>query len=148
MEVLSGMGCNHSMRKSWWVAAGGYDEAFGGGALREESELFVRLVRAGCRVYYDAQCWVYHPRGDRSGGCAGLLREAGTRARFRQRTEAHAYFLYKSFPDRAGRHMRRELLSLFMRRQGLSSLVREPRIALDWYRIDRAAARRTREAPG
>jgi GT2 family glycosyltransferase len=147
MEVVSGMGCNHSMRRSWWQRVGGYDEAFAGSALREESEMFVRLVRAGCRVYYDAACWVYHPRGDRSGGCAGPLAEARVRERFRQKTEAHAYFLYKSFPERARRHMLRGLRDLLLTRQGLGDLVQDPRILLDWWRINRGAARRLRQPP-
>jgi glycosyltransferase involved in cell wall biosynthesis len=145
MEVRSGMGCNHTMRKHWWSRAGGYDESFAGGALREESEFFVRLVRSGCRVYYDAACWVYHPRGNRTGGCAGQFGMADVRETFRQRLQSHAYFLYKSFPNRANRHMLSELLSLFIRRHGLNSLFSEPRIAVDWYKINRETARRFRQ---
>lgn len=147
MEVRSGMGCNHSVRKRWWERVGGYDTNFTGGALREEGEFFVRLVRSGCRVYYDRRCWLYHPRGDRTGGCSGMLSGKGVRDRFQQRLRNHAYFLYKSFPGRARQYMLKELFLLFIRRQGLRSLLREPRLPLDWYRINREVAKITSGVP-
>lgn len=61
-------GCNHSVRRSIAIALGGYDETFTGVALREESDLALRIVSAGGRIVFDPAASLHHLRAP-GGGC-------------------------------------------------------------------------------
>jgi GT2 family glycosyltransferase len=51
-RVASVRGCNHAVRREAALAVGGYDETYDGWALREETDLMLRLLWAGGRVAY------------------------------------------------------------------------------------------------
>lgn len=61
-------GCNHSVRREHVLALGGYDEAYAGVALREETDLAFRLIQAGGGICFDAAAHLHHLRAP-SGGC-------------------------------------------------------------------------------
>lgn len=76
-------GCNHAVRRSAVLGLGGYDEGYSGVALREESDLAMRILRAGGRIVFDPEARLHHLRapaggcrvshwGDWSAGCASL----------------------------------------------------------------------------
>jgi glycosyltransferase involved in cell wall biosynthesis len=76
-------GCNHSVRRERVLTLGGYDEAFIGVALREETDLAFRIVEAGGTIRFDPTAHLHHLRapasgcrvsawGDWSAGCAVL----------------------------------------------------------------------------
>jgi GT2 family glycosyltransferase len=59
-NVASVRGCNHAVRRAAALAIGGYDETFKGNALREESDLVLRLLWAGHRAVFEPAADVLH----------------------------------------------------------------------------------------
>jgi len=72
-------GGNHSVRPSTALALGGYDENYLGWAFREETDLALRLHRAGNRIVFDPRAALLHLAAP-SGGC----RHAGFRRMLQQ----------------------------------------------------------------
>lgn len=76
-------GCNHAVRRTAALHLGGYDEAYTGVALREETDLAFRILQAGGRIVFDPAARLHHLRapaggcrvnqwGDWSAGCSAL----------------------------------------------------------------------------
>jgi GT2 family glycosyltransferase len=61
-------GCNHSVRRETMLALGGYDEAYIGVALREETDLAFRIELAGGTIRFDPVAHLHHLRA-LAGGC-------------------------------------------------------------------------------
>lgn len=61
-EIDTVIGCNASWNRNVLKKIGGFDEKFTGNALREESDLSLRAVRAGYKVIFEPTALVYHLR--------------------------------------------------------------------------------------
>lgn len=61
-------GCNHSVRRRAVLDLGGYDEAYTGVALREETDLAFRIMQAGGIIVFDPAAHLHHLRAP-AGGC-------------------------------------------------------------------------------
>ncbi len=61
-------GGNHSVRRERVIARGGYDENYIGWGFREESDLALRLWRAGDLIVFDPEAWLTHLQ-EPGGGC-------------------------------------------------------------------------------
>ncbi len=61
-------GCNHSVRRKVVRQLGGYDEMYTGVALREETDLALRIVNFGGRIVFDPGAHLHHIRAP-AGGC-------------------------------------------------------------------------------
>lgn len=67
-EVHSLTGCNMSVRRSALLAVGGFRTEYGGTAHLEETDLSLRLIRAGGRIVFEPLAEVEH-RVVSTGGC-------------------------------------------------------------------------------
>ncbi len=71
-RVLSARGCNMSFRRSLFIQHHlWFDERFRGSAVREESDVCLRLRATGCIIWYDPEAWLVH-LGEETGGCHDL----------------------------------------------------------------------------
>ena len=61
-------GCNMSFRKKALIKAGGFDERFGGSAHLEETDLCLRIRKAGHKIVFDPKAELIHLK-DIKGGC-------------------------------------------------------------------------------
>ncbi len=61
-------GCNMSFRKEALIKAGGFDERFGGSAHLEETDLCLRIRKAGYKIVFDPKAELIHLK-DIKGGC-------------------------------------------------------------------------------
>ena len=66
--IASFQGCNHSARVKVLRAIGGFDETYIGLAHREESDVAIRLWKAGYRIDFDPEAVLTHLAAS-SGGC-------------------------------------------------------------------------------
>ncbi|MBW4655527.1 MAG: hormogonium polysaccharide biosynthesis glycosyltransferase HpsN [Kaiparowitsia implicata GSE-PSE-MK54-09C] len=70
--VITTRGCNMSFRRSLFTHHQlWFDERFTGHAIREESDLCLRLRRTGLQIWYDPEARLWH-RGEATGGCHTL----------------------------------------------------------------------------
>ncbi len=67
-EVENVVGCNFSWRKEILEKAGGFDENFIGNALREETDLALRIKKFGWRIVFDPKAELTHI-WVQTGGC-------------------------------------------------------------------------------
>jgi glycosyltransferase involved in cell wall biosynthesis len=67
-EVGSFPGMNHSVLRKRVLGLGGYDEGFRGVALREESDLALRILAAGGRIMFEPAASLLHLSAP-AGGC-------------------------------------------------------------------------------
>lgn len=67
--VATFQGANHSIRRSFAMAVGGYDENFVGWAFREESDLALRIWKAGGLIVFDPEAGLTHLE-ELTGGCS------------------------------------------------------------------------------
>lgn len=67
-EVGNVIGCNVSFRKGVLEKVGGVDENFVGNALRWETDLALRIRRAGGKIIFDSKAEIVHLRAE-TGGC-------------------------------------------------------------------------------
>jgi GT2 family glycosyltransferase len=70
IKVNTVRGCNASLRRKVYDRAGGFDEAFQGTALREESDFCMRVQKLGFQNYFFGKAMVIHMR--QLGGCNNL----------------------------------------------------------------------------
>jgi GT2 family glycosyltransferase len=66
--VANFVGANHSVAVSKATACGGYDERFGGVALREETDLALRIYYGGGKIVFDPSASLFHLSAP-AGGC-------------------------------------------------------------------------------
>lgn len=106
--VLTARGCNMSFRRDIFEQHGlSFDERFGGNAIREESDLFLRLRQTGLQIWYDPEAALVH-LGEQSGGCHMLsLRSAKFQVYF-----YHNHFLL-AFKNLTASQILRSFVSLF-----------------------------------
>jgi GT2 family glycosyltransferase len=67
-NIANFQGGNHSVRVSYALALGGYDEGYRGVALREETDCALRIFLNGGRIVYDPSASLFHIAAP-SGGC-------------------------------------------------------------------------------
>ncbi len=67
-ELNNIIGCNISMREKILKKLGGFDENFIGNALREDTDLALRLKKQGWRIIFDPNAELTHLRAS-TGGC-------------------------------------------------------------------------------
>lgn len=59
-SVANFPGGNHSVRRDCALAVGGYDERYIGRAYREDSDMALRMWKAGYRIKFCADAWLEH----------------------------------------------------------------------------------------
>jgi len=67
-DVGSFPGVNHSVRRRRVLDLGGYDEGYTGVALREETDLALRILEAGGRIVFEPDAYLLHLSAP-TGGC-------------------------------------------------------------------------------
>jgi len=88
-EVISPRGCNMSFRRDIFTKHGvWFDERFRGSAVREESDLSLRLRSTGYHIWYNPEAYLVH-LGEETGGCHDI----NTRSLQYQMTFYHNHFL-------------------------------------------------------
>lgn len=60
-------GCNMAFRRSALEAVGGFDEGYRKSAFREDADIAFRLRRAGHRLWFAAEAWLYHLSAQQGG---------------------------------------------------------------------------------
>ncbi len=106
--VLTARGCNMSFRREIFTQHGlRFDERFRGSAVREESDLCLRLRRTGLQIWYDPEAYLVH-LGEETGGCHDI----STRSLEYQITFYHNHFLM-AFKSLTPGQFARFSLSLF-----------------------------------
>jgi len=83
-------GCNMSLRREVFAQLGGFDPACTG---REETDLFVRIKRAGLGVLYDSSAAVLHLKAE-----VGGVRTWNALAHYQRLFYYETYFFLKNFP--------------------------------------------------
>jgi len=53
-------GCNMSFRREVLISLGGFDPSYDGSNFREDTDMSVRVRRAGYKLVYDPNAWVIH----------------------------------------------------------------------------------------
>ena len=66
--IANFFGCNHSFRRVEILNLGGYDENFLGSGLREDSDMAIRIFKAGHIIVFDPKSCLLHLAAP-SGGC-------------------------------------------------------------------------------
>lgn len=66
-EVETVIGCNACFKKDVFEKIGGFDEQFTGNAMREESDLSLRVKKAGYKIIFEPKAVVLHLR-EKTGG--------------------------------------------------------------------------------
>lgn len=66
-EVDTVIGCNHSWRKDVLIKVGGFDEKFTGNAIREDSDISLRIKKQNYIIMFDPSCEVIHERAETGG---------------------------------------------------------------------------------
>lgn len=84
-DTRYGWGANLGVRREWWLKAGPFDEAIGGGG--DEEEWIDRATAAGARVRYIAAAGVRHDRTGHDAALRPLMRSARARGRNMRRYE-------------------------------------------------------------
>lgn len=67
-SVDGGMGCNMAFRRSVFEKNGYFDVNYRGNALREESDVFVRMKRKKMKIFYEPSAHIFHVMSN-NGGC-------------------------------------------------------------------------------
>ncbi len=86
-------GCNWAVKKEVFLQAQGFDEYFQKTALREETDLYLRIKKLGYKNYYIPTAHVDHMRG--LGGCNNLAKNISS---LESKFECELYFQQKHFP--------------------------------------------------
>lgn len=80
-DVLHAPGGNASVRRDAAIDAGLFERAFGGTAIREETDFYLRISTLGYRIIFEPAASILH-LAIQSGGCGN------------RRSDAHWYFWY------------------------------------------------------
>ena len=92
VRIDGARGCNWACRTEAFFKAGGFDEAYQGTALREETDLYLRLNAIGAKGFYIAASSVIHHR--QAGGCENL---SSSLRSLRSKFQNEVYFQRKHF---------------------------------------------------
>lgn len=71
MYINHTQGCNMSFKRDVIQEAGGFDERFGGSAHLEETDLCLRIRKAGYKIVFDPGAEIIHLK-DTKGGCRAM----------------------------------------------------------------------------
>lgn len=93
-EVGNVVGCNVSFRKTNLVEVGGFDENFVGNALRNETDLALRIKKRERKLIFDPEALVIHNRA-LTGGCRKDENRLGW---YHDYFHNETYFFLKHFP--------------------------------------------------
>jgi len=93
VEVDHLVGCNMSFRKDALLQIGGFDHNYTGGNTLEETDVCIRVKRAGYRLIFEPRAVVDH-LGAR---WLGLQKRAPGILEFFHGTKNYAYFFFKNF---------------------------------------------------
>ncbi|MCO4755557.1 MAG: glycosyltransferase [Bacteriovoracaceae bacterium] len=96
IRINGARGCNWSTSKNNFQNAGGFDESFQGTALREETDLYLRLEGLGKKGFFDGQAVVHHMR--QLGGCENISKSLNS---LKSKLENELYFQRKHFSKRS-----------------------------------------------
>jgi cellulose synthase/poly-beta-1,6-N-acetylglucosamine synthase-like glycosyltransferase len=66
-QVCTFCTCNSSVRRSAWVAVGGFDERFRGNSYGDDYDFALRLHARGDVIVYDPTAWLVHLRAPAGG---------------------------------------------------------------------------------
>jgi GT2 family glycosyltransferase len=88
----TGIGCNMSFRRTVFGAAGNFDENYTGNAYREDTDMAIRVRRAGYKIVYAPEAALVHHM-ENSGGTRNAEPEAYWRIYFKNQ----CYFHIKNF---------------------------------------------------
>jgi GT2 family glycosyltransferase len=89
--------CNGSIRKSTFLAVGGFDENFRGNSYGDDYDLILRLHQQGFKSVYDPAAWLTHLRVPMGGL---RMSDLGNRVSYRQTSTGFWLFLLRhSTPD-------------------------------------------------
>lgn len=94
IKVDTVRGCFASVKTSAIKDIGGFDETFQGSALREETDLCLRLNEKGLQNYFMGDSFVFHRR--QMGGCNNLSKSYHT---LLSKIENEIYFQQRHFPQ-------------------------------------------------
>ena len=97
VKIDGARGCNWACRASAFKVAGGFDENYQGSAMREETDLYIRLNRLPGVAFYTAKSAVIHHR--QAGGCDNLSDSIRS---LTSKFENELYFQKKNFPNIPG----------------------------------------------
>jgi GT2 family glycosyltransferase len=92
LETDSVIGCNMSFRRSIITEHNGFDVNYIGNAIREESDLCVRIIKDGGRISFNPKAHLYHIMANKGGCRAEKDEEYWTKFYHNQ-----VYFLVKNF---------------------------------------------------
>ena len=109
VKVDTVRGCNASLKKEAFIKSGGFDEAFQGTALREETDFCLRILQNGYQNYFIGKAGVLHRRN--LGGCHNLGKTYQT---FISKLENEKYFQIKHFSHVSSIHFLIRLLPLIL----------------------------------
>jgi GT2 family glycosyltransferase len=90
IEVDTFIGCNMSFRKELLMRIGGFDENFKSNCFREETDICIRLKKAGYKLVYSPKALVWHKWGKNKRGFMDYKW-------FYWTAYNHAYFYFKNF---------------------------------------------------
>jgi len=146
MSVCHAPGGNHSIRREVWDKVGPYDERFVGPGLREESDFFLRVHRAGMSIVYDPDAWLIHDPPQDGSGC---WQADGGAVSF-DRLYCHALFCRKNFTGAEQvklflHHLRGSLSQAGLRRMSPSAIPVVPRLVRAWRKAGCALQLMARE---
>lgn len=138
--------CNGSIRRSAFLAVGGFDEHFRGPSYGDDADLALRLAGQGFRIVYDPRPWLVHLRAP-----AGGLRFRDPANRFGEAEKALSGLIVALRHGR-GRSFWRLLYGwgirrTFLLRQNVRRPWRQPGIALGFARAWLEARRAVAEGP-
>ena len=94
VRIDTARGCNWAAKKQWVIDVGGFDENFSGSAIREESDIHLRLARKFGPGFYLSKVHVLHYR--QLGGCDNLNQSIRS---LESKLKNEAYFQKKHFPE-------------------------------------------------
>ena len=95
VEVDTVRGCYWSVKRSVFNLTGGFDANFQG-ALRDETDLCLRIKRLGYKIYFQPDVYVYHER--QLGGCNNV---ATSYSSLLDKYDNEFYFQFKHFLPRS-----------------------------------------------
>jgi GT2 family glycosyltransferase len=113
IRIDGARGCNWATKREFFLKAGGFDETYQGSALREETDLYIRLNAFG-PAYYASDARVTHYR--QVGGCDNL---SDSLKSLKSKLDNELYFQKKNFPNCSRIHFMVRLIPLML--ENLSS---------------------------
>lgn len=96
--VANFMGCNHSGRTEMFRRLGGFDTNFIGSALREETDMALRIWKSGAVIVFDPEARLTH-RAAPSGGCRIPPELVKTHPEWWVAFNRHYFGFYHLFPS-------------------------------------------------